>query len=184
MRKVIVISFILLCMMLFAIPALAMKNEPDNFRGIPWGAKVPKNNIFGGNKWKLRHYSLNVYHRDEEVTIGGVKITSSIKYYFFEDVGFAWAIVEFSGRESYDKIRKACIENWGEPDGKRELAYTLAGSNKKALLLRSDWHGGKITVTLERDSETNEGSLSLYMKNLNEIFAREEAASIQKDSGL
>lgn len=91
-------------MMLFIMPAHAMQNEPDSFRGIPWGAKVPKNNLFGKNKWGLKQSSTSLYWRDEEVIIEGAKIGSSINYWFHESLGFAYIHVIFSGQENYDLI--------------------------------------------------------------------------------
>lgn len=185
MKKVLLISFMLLCMMLFTVPVFAMKNEPDNFRGIPWGAEPPKNNLFGKNKWGLKQLSTsNLYWRDEEVSIGGAKITAPINYTFHDDFGFACAVVLFRGQGNYDLIYKACIENWGKPDQERreenkEFAYDQA---------EAFWIGQKVTVRISYYFKPNEmGELRLYLNTYAEAKRREVEEIIregQKESGL
>lgn len=175
MKKILLIPFILLCMMLFTIPACAMKNEPDNFRGIPWGTAPPKNTIFGGNQWGLTEKAwigkLTIYSRDEEAVIGGVKASAPITYHFHDDRGFVAALAQFKGYENFELIYKACMEIWGEPDSVNRQ------ENNKELdcdMFSAGWVGERILVSTEYYFNTTEdGFLVLgqsdYLMKLSEM---------------
>lgn len=167
MKKVILMPFILLCIILFTIPAYAMKNEPDNFRGIPWGIKPPKNNLFWKNKWGLSRLGGPIYWRDEDVSIGGAKILSPINYLFDDSLGFGAVEITFSGIKEYELIRKTCIEEWGKPD------YEKREKNKEYDydLIEHIWIGKRITARLKYYYEKTEtGLLSLSLNGFYEAL--------------
>lgn len=179
MKNAIFIPFVLLCMMLFTFPVFAMENEPEEFRGIPWGAPLPKNNIFGRNKWKLEYMYGNEYRRSEEVSIGGAKISSPINYVFLDSMGFACARVSFEGQENYELILKACIESWGKP--LREIKYKTEETDKVTYL----WLGKKIDVLLDYYFNLPaSGTLDLALKGYEDALEKDAALWKQKKKGF
>lgn len=157
MKRAFLTSFVLLCALLFTVSAFAMKNEPEGFRGIPWGAVAPEKNFVEGNKWGLTKVSTadnlgGVYleSEPEEMFIGKAQITSPIMYLFNDEFGFSAVLIEFKGREDYDAIREACIENWGQPDSDiREKNEKIGGD-----MITSLWLGEKVIIHLSSSSST------------------------------
>lgn len=189
MKRVLLIPFILLCIISCTVPACAMKNEPDDFRGVPWGTPEPRKKLFGYNffvynKWGLKHLYDGEYTRDQEVYIGGAKITSTVSYHFLDSLGFACANVPFQGQENYELIRKACVESWGEPDTEEHTKNRVIDS------LKSIWVGERISVSISYCFWTNEielrerGWLELYLNNYHDTVEKEEMLRKQKESGL
>lgn len=110
---------VMVCMVLFAVPVFGAENMDKGFRGIPWGARLPKGGGNGNNKWGLYwvydHFSEKVYERDNEnLSFGGAEVLY-IEYSFQESLGFAQVEIVFRGLENCKLIRKACFENWGQP---------------------------------------------------------------------
>lgn len=150
-KKTLPALLILLCVLLLAIPVSAMENEPEGFRGIPWGAVAPERNFAEGNKWGLEKVGTagdfgNTYFRpeSEEVSIGKAKITSPVIYLFHDDYGFAAAMIEFEGRADYGHIRQACIENWGRPDSDGTEKNEKFGGDTTTSI----WLGEKVIIYL------------------------------------
>lgn len=181
MKKLLVIFSVLLCVMLITTTAIAMENEPKEFRGIPWGAEPPKNAATEENKWGLMEilriddYSTTTYYRLlDEVSIGGVKISStSVEYNFLDNLGFARVNMRFTGRDNMDRIRKACVKNWGEPGS--EMILKIKDVNE-SISIR--WSGRNITAMLHYTSSTSDqsqefGELSLYLNNYYEAAEKE-----------
>lgn len=149
---------ILLCAFLLTTSAFAMKNEPEGFRGIPWGAVAPEKNFAEGNKWGLEKAGTagnlgNTYFRPEsgEVSIGKAKITSPVIYLFHDDYGFAAALIEFEGRVDYNHIRQACIENWGRPDSDGTKKNEKFGGDTTTSL----WLGEKVIIYLSSSASAS-----------------------------
>lgn len=182
MKVILLIPLTLLCVLLLAIPAPAMENEPDEFLGIPWGAVSPEKNFIGSGDmggFEARRLeiggSVTLYERPhEKVSIFGVKPLSPIAYFFHDSLGFARALMRFKGVENYQQMLKACVDQWGKPDEERrdvnqELGYDLA---------INIWQGERITVFLSYYYKKSEvGTLSLYLNDyLAEIREKEDAA--------
>lgn len=122
MKKILLISFILLCVVLFTVPAYAMKNEPEKFRGIPWGTKMPKEAAFGRYEWALEKVGYSrggntvIFNRLEKASFGGLTISEPIDYEFHWQYGFVTAKIKGVGRANYDLLVKTCVKDWGSPD--------------------------------------------------------------------
>lgn len=179
MTKVLLIPFTLLCILLLAVSAFAMENEPDEFLGIPWGAVSPAKNFSGGNMGGF-HETLKmddattVYQRlPEHLSIAGVAPLSPIDYFFHDSLGFVRAHVRFKGVANYQRMLKECVDQWGKPDEERrddslEFGYDLA---------TNIWKGKRITVLLSYYYKKSEvGTLTLYLNDyLAEIRSKENA---------
>lgn len=190
MKKFFMIFSVLLCVMLFTAIAWAMENEPEEFRGIPWGAAQPKNSAAEENKWELMEIrksdidATTVYCRLlDEVSIGGVKISSaSVEYHFLNSLGFARVQIRFEGRENIDRIRKACIADWGEPDS--EMILKIKDMSDSVSLM---WNGLAVTAmfysrTYSSDKSPESGDLSIYLNNFYEAADKELEKNKQKES--
>lgn len=180
MKTIFPILFALLCVLLLAASVFAMENEPDEFLGIPWGAVSPEQNFSDG--CGMGGFtpltvdpvdSITVYHRPrEKVAIAGVQPLSPIAYFFHDSLGFVRALMRFKGVESYQRMVKACVEQWGKPDEERrdvnrESDYDLAVNI---------WRGERVTVFLSYYYKKSEvGILSLYLNDyLAEIRKKED----------
>lgn len=165
MKRVLLTLPVLLSVLLFTATAFAMKNEPESFQGIPWGAVAPEKNFVEGNKWGLVKASSidkigDVYFRSESepVFIEKVKITSPIRYLFHDDYGFAAVLIEFNGRADYDLIRKACIENWGQPDSDSREKSEKSGSD----VIISLWLGENVMIYLNSPASAQESGNLIF----------------------
>lgn len=173
---------------LHASVVFAMENEPEEFRGIPWGADLPKNSPNGENEWglmELRRIDTDaetVYCRlDDEVSIGGVKISSaSVEYHFLDSLGFANVSMKFKGRRNIELIRKACVKNWGEPDA--ENIFKSKGRDEFVTVM---WDGFDMVARLDYtsnspDKSSESGSLSLHLRNYHATIIEEREKHQQK----
>lgn len=181
MKKVLLMPFSLLCVLLLAAPVFAMENEPDEFLGVPWGAVSPEKNFIdsgdmGGFK-ALRVDpvgSVIVYQRPgEKVRFAGVKPLSPIAYFFHDSLGFVRAHMRFKGVKNYERMLAACVDQWGKPDEARrddnqKLDYDLASNI---------WKGERITVSLHYYYKRSEvGVLALYLNSYLEETRKKEDA--------
>lgn len=186
-KKIFLFSFVLLCitLALLATPVFAMKNEPDGFRGIPWGAMAPKNNIAGGNKWGLTEIGktddgATVYWRlHDSVIIGGAKMSSFVEYSFHDTLGFAQVRMKFEGSENFDLLYKACVEDWGKPKNEERI------QSEKINCVESLWLGEKVIIQLYYNFGTPEiGGLTIYLIDYHKARIKERANQKQRESGL
>lgn len=157
MTKAFFMSLILLCALLLAAPAFAMENEPQDFRGIPWGAAPPGEDNPDSEKLGLkmidRYDSIALYRRDESVSVAGVKTLSSVDYYFHDRSGFICAEMQFRGIKNYELILKECIDQWGQPvQGKSNNA-------QGEVVEWNLWPGQRITAFLAYFHQHSEISL-------------------------
>lgn len=152
---------ILFCVLLAAVPAFAMENISEGFRGIPWGTAPPEENSAEGNEWGLEKQgnegSVILYLRSEKVSVAGVEISSPVNYIFHDKTGFACAIIQFSGQENYEVILNVCAGYWGEPDSKMQEENQKFGGNGMTNL----WIGNNIFILLNYNYGTQaDGVLS------------------------
>lgn len=183
MRRALAIVFVVLCVVFFALPAFAMKNEPEGFRGIPWGTPAPENDLNGKNKWGLVKLidlmSETLYFRKNESALMGGARVESISYYFQESLGFARAVIEFSGAENCELLRKACIENWGSPDIERK------NSTKEYDGVTFFWFGEKISIRLSYNNrEPYSGYLGFFINNYMKVVDKDNVKYYQRLQGF
>lgn len=184
-KKIFFISFILLGITLFAAPVFAMKNEPEGFRDIPWGATVPKDTPTEGNKWKLTEVeksfndTTTVYQRlDDKVVVGGAEMLY-VAYLFHDTLGFASAYMVFDGQESFDLLYKACVEDWGKPSREER------SQSGKVDMVEIFWLGEKVIARLQYNFETSKvGGLSIKLIDYHKIQIEERAKQKQRESGF
>lgn len=161
-QKTLPVLLILFCVLLAAaIPAFAMEDVMEDFRGIPWGAPAPVQDGDDSNKWGLvilgSSDSVTLYRRAEQVYVGEVKISAPVEYVFHDELGFACAVIRFNGQEKYDLLHQICIESWGKPSSKQKGKNKEYGGNTISNL----WIDRKIFKILNYNVNIpDEGTLS------------------------
>lgn len=189
------LSLVVVCMALFAAPASGAENIDGGFRGIPWGAEAPKDDGTGGNKWELYEvYDLlseKKYERDNEnLSYGGAEVLR-IEYNFQESLGFARVEIFFRGLGNYKLIRKACVEQWGQPSGEQIDKVVYRGRELEARNKNRDDFGYKERLTVWRINEfyisllhsnvkEREGFLTIYPDNYYEAFKNDNDKYYEK----
>lgn len=171
---------VVVCIVLFAMPVFGAENVDKGFRGIPWGATLPKDGNNGNNKWGLYevedHFSDKVYERDNEnLSFGGAQVLY-IEYSFQESLGFANVELFFHGLDNYKLIRKACVEKWGQPvweriDSALQGPEELKAKNKNSEVfdhnqISTRWERKGVSIRLEHSNKgKSAGSLEINLDN-------------------
>lgn len=130
MKKAVLIICILL---LWALPAFAMKNSPDGFRGIKWGdptsALGTQNNI----KYEGESGGFDIYTRtNDKLSIGDVSL-DFIAYYFCNNKFVALAF-DCKSSDS-DMIMRIFRERYGDPEQPNKYIKEYQWKDGNALII-------------------------------------------------
>lgn len=177
--KNIFMLFVLLCLVQFTVPAFAaMKNEPENFRGIPWRMKLSEENGQSAAKLGLEEAgpaagpSVKVYGRkDEKLSFGEAEILE-VYYFFQKSLGFAKAQISAEGQKNFELIRAECIKSWGEPDEEKKET----GKGKTFDNITLHWSGKRVISLLIYDRNMDYITLYIYLNNYHQTVRSDEDA--------
>jgi hypothetical protein len=141
-----------------------MDNEPDNFRGIKWGADIrdlPEMKLIeddGNSKF---------YHRkNDKMKIGEADI-NEITYGFYKKRLYA-ITVRFYDIISFGRLKKTLVQQY-------RLYY-----QSNPYIERYTWYGHNITVVLEYSNITKKGSLFYWYKPIADEKERDEKEAAKK----
>ena len=143
MRTIVVISVLIVLGLVSG--ALAF-NEPEGFRGVPWGtlhgsvsAQIPEMNECDRGAWVDGDCH-------GTVRIGGV--VTSVIMLFSPSSGFEAVWLSFDPRE-FVIMKQIFVERYGQPTEERnEEIQTSTGARYQNTVLK--WSGNKVVIQLER----------------------------------
>ena len=149
MRSAAIVIFLLIA--LFPPHAMAW-NEPDNFRGIPWGASLDDARRTLLDSWKP---SEQLHGHPEcppakarcvqKGKLGPIDVTF---VYTFKDDRFVSALIMFKAAD-YKAVRTILTERYGAPTTQQRIEIrTKVGVPHESEL--GVWRGEKVSVMLER----------------------------------
>lgn len=185
MRKTLLLLFTLLCVAFFVSPAFAeMKNELDNFRGVPWRMAPPRSKK---NQWGLVEYApiagpfQKVYERkNEKLHLGDAKIVE-VHYFFHRNLGFASVDIRARGQENYELMRKVCIKNWGKPDKDVRRVNKKYDTDVKETV----WVGKNLTAELSSHVDVDYATtLRIYLNEYILYVRRDAKEMLQRMDGF
>ena len=143
-------SFLLVVILhcLAGVSFAAMRDEPREFMGIPFGKEFTPDNSFACELDSEE--GLRCTRASDDLHLHGVPITSLI--YLFMYKRLFTVDVEVEGRENYDK-----------------LAAAIAKRHGKAVQAQSgmiSYTGGQVDILLYYDASRHAGEISYVFKNL------------------
>lgn len=184
-KRTLLLSLTIVCIAVFVLPAFAeMKNELNNFRGIPWRMAPPQSNR---NQWELVDIGpiggpfKKVYERkNEKLHLGDAEI-DSVYYLFHRHLGFAEALLTFaSGQQNYELVRKACLDNWGKPDKDTREINKEHGYD----LHETYWVGQGVTAELTCYRRNYSARLRIYLNDYPLYIQRDNQEMRQRLQGF
>ena len=128
---------------MLAVCAFAYQNEPYDFRGIKWGAKIDK---LSGMVLTVDGGDLKAYTKKSEEMVMGDAELNSIQYVFYKDQ-FYCVRIEFAGPSNFNRIRDQFLHMYGKPEGRQYYDRHYY------------WGGGTASVTLDYDESTETGEV-------------------------
>jgi hypothetical protein len=132
--------------LVLAQPVRAFQNEPNDCRGIEWGAEVHE--LKGFTKVTTRS-SLDYFtRRDEEMTIGDARLEMVV--YIFYEKKLCGAILNFKSSPNFQTIKAALFDLYGK-------GYQANRYDEKYR-----WAGTNVNITLEYDDITRKGKVVYY----------------------
>lgn len=159
--KVVVLSSLMV--LLLAGPALAW-SEPDDVRGVPWGATQADLRL------KLSQAGDAVTCPSPQMCVTQRalfdKIPVKITYFFPNDGKLAVAVLTFRTGE-YVHVRQAFDGRFGGPTSTREEAIEPMACTK-AVNEIADWSGERVTISLRQYATKTEGRAMIVFKSLAE----------------
>jgi hypothetical protein len=142
--KKVCLFFIAMICVVWLTPAEAYQNEPKHFRGIKWGDPVM--GFLSDMVLVLDGGALKAYVRKgEDMSMGEAKLDRL--HYIFYGGRFYCVYIEFSGAESFNRLRETLVDWYGPGEEKR-------ASNKHLY-----WVGGTVSVTMNYNEATAKGEL-------------------------
>lgn len=119
--------------------AFCFQNEPDNFRGMKWGANIKElpDMIIYQDHGASKYYKKN----NDEMKIGEADLKSIV--YSFDENRFRAVLIEFSGRSNLSLIKKTLFQLYGNVC----LSYKNGGFESFI------WQGEFIIVSLNYGEE-------------------------------
>ena len=145
-------GLILILVLVWSHPASALQNEPNNCRGIEWGAKY--NELEGFTKVTTESRFDYYMKKDEKMTIGDAPLEKVV--YVFYHKKFCGAVLNFKSSPNFQIVKTTLFDWYGE------------GDQSKINEDRYKWSGADVTITLEYDDATQKGKVSYYYMPLHE----------------
>lgn len=126
--------------------AVPMRNDPNGFEGIPWGASFSESDTFVKveDTGRVQTYELKSADR----TLGSATV-DSMKFSTV-DGKFARVMVRYSGKEAHDRILSYLQERFGPLD---QTPGQVAGGAVKFF----NWQGDESEIILRYDLRTSQG---------------------------
>lgn len=142
-------------MLMLSTECWGFPNEPNGFRGAKWGEDL----------WKLKGFIITVINRgptgdmqhykrtEDSLTLGTTKLTA-VEYWTYKH-RFCSVTAKFDGLDNFSRALETLRIMYGEPD----LCQSIILRKGPGCV----WEGDTdtIMVSLEYDSETDEGSIHL-----------------------
>jgi len=129
--------------MAFAVP---MKDDPNGFEGIPWGAKLSESNDFTKVEDTGR---AKTYEPKATPPTLGTTVVESMKFTAFGDK-FARVTVRYKGKEAHDQILAFLQSRYGPLD-------RIPGQFSVGPVKFYSWQGFDSEVTLRYEVPTDRG---------------------------
>ncbi|HRC42542.1 MAG TPA: hypothetical protein PLT27_00695 [Nitrospira sp.] len=126
--------------------AVPMRNDPNGFEGIPWGASFSESDTFVKveDTGRVQTYELKATGRSL-----GAATVDSMKFSTV-DGKFARVMVRYSGKETHDRILSYLQERFGPLD---QTPGQVAGGAVKFY----NWQGDESEIILRYDLRTSQG---------------------------
>ena len=114
-----VITLLLSIMVFPNLQVLAFQNEPDNFRGITWGADIKDvpDMVLKTDAENRKYY----VRKDDKKKIGSAELDSL--YYVFTNEKFSSVLIEFHSLSNAKALKKTLFDQHGP--GSRHLSRGL-----------------------------------------------------------
>lgn len=126
--------------------AVPMRNDPNGFEGIPWGASFSESDTFVKveDTGRVQTYELKATGRSlGSATVDSMKFSTV-------DGKFARVMVRYSGKEAHDRILSYLQERFGPLD---QTPGQVAGGAVKFF----NWQGDESEIILRYDLRTSQG---------------------------
>jgi hypothetical protein len=135
--------------------AVPMKEDPNGFEGIPWGATLAESDTFGKveDAGRVKTYELKA----GPPALGPAKV-ESMKFMTVDDK-FARVTVRYKGKEVHDQIMAFLQSRYGPLD--RTPGQFSVGPVKFYA-----WQGFETEVTLRYESRTDQGIIFFESQSL------------------
>jgi hypothetical protein len=178
---------LMLAMVLVAFPALAF-NEPDSFRGVPWGATLEETKAALDKAWEATSPGVRDISKPDclgnsycwmRAVVGRVAGTAG---FHFHEGKFVMGNLSFPSSR-YVEIREIFVERYGQPTStSEEVVKNKMGASFTNEYLR--WRGEKVSITLRRYTDKlDTGRGTLVTKEEEERLAKQREKAIQKGKG-
>lgn len=156
--------FILSAMVVAALSAPAFAwNEPDSFRGVPWGASSEQakeilSKAAEGKPWQAPECLYNFCTVKAPIGPVGVELT-----FWFREDRFVWAYITFTPSQ-YAALRAIFIDRYGPPTSREEeTLQNRMGTKFTNEILK--WIGPNVEIRLSTYANRfDKGSASLTTK--------------------
>ena len=145
-------GLILVLVFLCAQPTVALQNEPNDCRGIEWGAEY--DGLEGLSKVTTESRLGYYMKKDEEMTMGDVPLERVV--YVFYHKKFCGAVLNFKSSPNFQIVKTTLFDWYGE------------GDQSKINETRYRWSGTDVTITLEYDDITQKGKITYYYMPIHE----------------
>lgn len=119
--------------LLNAIDAGAFQNEPDGFRGIPWGTPI-ENHMAEMQRIDAKDHLILYERNNDQMTIGGAEL-EKLRYIFYKGVFYS-VMIDASGISNRIKLTDAFQSQFG------------AGVKPNRYLNQFHWIGSKARISL------------------------------------
>jgi hypothetical protein len=143
--KVLLFFGVVLCSSLFCA-SWAFQNEPPDFRGIEWGARIDD---LPDMKFLAAIGEVKSYQRESETLAFGKATVSSVSYIFYKG-RFCSAYIGFEDQPSFDRIKKGLVQTYGIPYRPSEE------------MERYFWEGKRVDIALRYSEEPSQKGSIIY----------------------
>jgi hypothetical protein len=150
-KKVFLISLLLLCSALIPVCGFCFQNEPEGFGGIQWGMDISAvtNMILVLEKPNDPiHGDLKMYRKQNDGMTMGRATVNQTGYIFFKDK-FISAQILTEGSSNWLGLKDDAFEIFGK------------GEQSDQSIEQYFWFGNKSRIILNYDKKTEQGSLSV-----------------------
>lgn len=128
-------------------------NEPDGFRGVPWGTNretVKEQMGLTNPNCFMASESTTAYVCSGTITVGGVEATVGAG---FSDADALISVVLFFESKDFDQMKAAFLERYGKPTS-RETPTIQNRMGAKFEQERLLWTGTKVVISLSRYADS------------------------------
>jgi hypothetical protein len=169
-------TLLAVALLLLGSPALAF-NEPDSFRGVPWGAAKSEAVSILAAAGEAPTCDGARACRTRETMIGSVPTT--VVYQFDEDDRFEAAILTFHPSR-HDALRAIFVEQYGPPS-RTQQRTTRSKDGRTFVNEIAQWSGERVVVQLQKyGALENRGRASVAKKAVLERFQRQRDRFVPK----